>query len=115
MNDLDELLMEHDLLLSPLKRPEDYGANKQQLSQTKYQTGGANETPTQQIDLEEVMNEFGGSSPDIKQLKTALQASDHKDKNGSFDLESSDDLNRIISKYENMLSTDKSKGKILKE
>lgn len=51
------------------------------------------------IDFDDVLDELGQFSPQNKDLKA------EKD----FDLENSDDLNRIISKYETMLSQDAKK------
>lgn len=48
--------MEHDLLLSPVK-----GHDKEAVPKKKDR-----DTPSQQIDLDQVMNEFGNPSPDKK-------------------------------------------------
>ena len=63
------------------------------------------------IDFDEVMDEFGESSGDRDQsplLNDERASKERQDiTGGSIDLDNSDDLNRIISKYENMLGDEK--------
>ena len=72
----------------------------------------SNQDEADGIDFEEVMDEFGDSSGEKDQsplinANIASKKEQINDASNSFDLDNSDDLNRIISKYENMLGDEK--------
>ena len=103
LNELDELLMEHDLLMNP---GDGSTPNKHEESRESQ--------PEEQIDFEEVMDELGedlsgqdNQSPLQRKRGSVTKKEKNDDLQGSFDLDNSDQLNDIIQKYENMLGDDK--------
>ena len=122
LNELDELLNDHDLLGGQ----ENPGAAQRQahksgISATIHVRSSANGTSSpDQFDFEEVMDEFGGGEvesgqvdmEDSKKNRTG-SSSENKvaDDSNSFDLDNSDDLNRFIQKYETMLDGDSNNKK----
>jgi len=113
LNELDELLMEHDLI------NESPSAAKAQPRKGLLPVGRNRDHSPDQFDLEEVIDEFGDSSieaggVDLEEFR-AKNASASKqqitDESNSFDLDNSDDLNRFIQKYETMLESEGYAGK----
>jgi hypothetical protein len=113
LNELDELLMEHDLLNDASQQPGKGSRTSKGANVGKNNGGG--KLPTGEakadnlIDIDQVLNEFGQSPEHVVGKNSVRKAATVKDgsenlKENSFDLENSDDLNRIISKYETMLS-----------
>jgi hypothetical protein len=114
LNELDELLNDHDLLGNPDSAARQ--VNRSGISATVHVRSQANRANSpDQFDVEEVLDEFGGG--DIESGKVDMDnsrknrtgnTSDNKaaDDSNSFDLDNSDDLNRFIQKYETMLDDD---------
>ena len=71
------------------------------------------------MDFDEVVNEFGGSA---LKMSRGVEANSSAKKQGggavediasnSFDLDSSDDLNKFINRYETMLDGDRDSSKV---
>ena len=116
LNELDELLMEHDLLT---ETPSGAGQNARGGISATIHVTRANGTGTpDQFDFEDVMDEFGvieAGGAELEESRKNRAGNDSsgsgKNKQGaedsnSFDLDNSDDLNRFIQKYETMLDGD---------
>lgn len=106
LNELDELLAEHDLLSSENPDEAARQANRSGISATIHIRSSANGTSSpDQFDFEDVMDEFGGDAieaggadlEDSRKNRTG-NSSENKvgDDSNSFDLDNSDDLNRFI-------------------
>jgi len=116
LNELDELLMEHDLLQESL------AAGSKGHLRAQIQVTRANGNSPDCFDLEEVMDEFGenldsgGGNIEDASLHKNQNGSKQQtitDESNSFDLDNSDDLNRFIQKYETMLDGEGYTGKKL--
>ena len=113
LNELDDLLMEHDLLAQPAGGPRQ---NYKAAAAAAMRQHGASSPDN--FDFEEVMDEFGGieaGGGDLddsrKNRKSNVSENKVTDESNSFDLDNSDDLNRFIQKYETMLDGDGSNKK----
>ena len=104
LNELDELLMEHDLLN---EQGAGKGNNRSGISATVHVTRANGTSSPDQFDFEDVIDEFadgieagGADLEDAKRNQMNSSESGKKqqitDESNSFDLDNSDDLNRFI-------------------
>lgn len=105
LNELDELLMEHDLLnenpaSSKVAGQSSANGRGTQISASVHVRSKENRTASpDQFDFEDVIEEFGdgieAGGGDLEERHQRVKGNGNEDSN-SFDLDNSDDLNRFI-------------------